>query len=64
MYHEENDTEFDVLKEERIAAELEDEREQTLNIQLRQDKRSRRRSLEPKDLPKKKKLKRELRGRL
>lgn len=61
MYHGENDMEFDVLQEERIAAELEDEREQTLKIQLRQDERSRRRSLEPKDPPKKKKLKRELR---
>lgn len=61
MYYGENDMEFDVSQEERIAAELEDEREQTLKIQLRQDERSRRRSLEPKDPPKKKKLKRELR---
>ena len=61
MYHGENDTEFDVSQEERIAAELEGEREQTLKIQLRQDERSRRRSLEPKEPPKKKKLKRELR---
>lgn len=61
MYHRENDVEFELLQEERIAAELEDEREQTLKIQLRQDERSRRRSLEPKDPPKKKKLKRELR---
>ncbi len=61
MYHEENDMEFEISQEERIAAELEDEREQALKIQLRQDERSRRRSLEPKDPPKKKKLKRELR---
>ena len=61
MYHGENDMEFELSQEERIAAELEDEREQTLKIQLRQDERSRRRSLEPKDPPKKKKLKRELR---
>ena len=61
MYHGENDMEFELLQEEHIAAELEDEREQALKIQLRQDERSRRRSLEPKDPPKKKKLKRELR---
>ncbi len=61
MYHGENDMEFELSQEERIAAELEDEREQALKIQLRQDERSRRRSLEPKDPPKKKKLKRELR---
>ena len=61
MYHGENDMEFELSQEERIAAELEDEREQTLKIQLRQDEESRRRSLEPKDPPKKKKLKRELR---
>ena len=57
MYHRENDMEFEISQEERIAAELEDEREQALKIQLRQDERSRRRSLEPR----KKKLKRELR---
>ena len=61
MYHGENDMDFELSQEERIAAELEDEREQTLKIQLRQDELSRRRSLEPKDPPKKKKLKRELR---
>ena len=61
MYHGENGMEFELSQEERIAAELEGEREQTLKIQLRQDERSRRRSLEPKDPPKKKKLKRELR---
>ena len=61
MYHGDNDIEFELSQEERIAAELEDEREQTLKIQLRQDEESRRRSLEPKDPPKKKKLKRELR---
>ena len=61
MYHGENDMEFELSQEEHIAAELEDEREQTLKIQLRQDEESRRRSLEPKDPPKKKKLKRELR---
>lgn len=61
MYHEENDMEFEISQEERIAVELEDEREQVLKIQLRQDERSRRRSLEPKDPQKKKKLKRELR---
>ena len=54
MYHGENDMEFELSQEERIAAELEDEREQALKIQLRQDERSRRRSLEPKDPPKKK----------
>ena len=61
MYHGDNDMEFELSQEERIAAELEDEREQTLKIQLRQDEESRRRSLEPKDPPKKKKLKRALR---
>ena len=61
MYHGDNDMEFELSQEEHIAAELEDEREQTLKIQLRQDERSRRQSLEPKDPPKKKKLKRELR---
>ena len=61
MYHGDNDMEFELSQEEHIAAELEDEREQTLKIQLRQDERSQRRSLEPKDPPKKKKLKRELR---
>ena len=61
MYHGENDMDFEFSQEERIAAELEDEREQALKIQLGQDERSRRRSLEPKDPPKKKKLKRELR---
>lgn len=61
MYHGENDMEFELSQEERIAAELEGEREQTLKIQLRQDERSRRRSLEPKEPPRKKNLKRELR---
>lgn len=61
MYYGENDMEFEISQEERIAAELEDEREQALKIQLRQDEQSRRRSLEPKEPPKKKKLKRELR---
>ena len=61
MYHGDNDMKFELSQEEHIAAELEDEREQTLKIQLRQDERSRRQSLEPKDSPKKKKLKRELR---
>ena len=61
MYHGENDMEFELSQDERIAAELEGEREQALKIQLRQDERLRRRSLEPKDPPKKKKLKRELR---
>jgi len=61
VYHGDNDMEFELSQEEHIAAELEDEREQALKIQLRQDERSRRRSLEPKDPPKKKKLKRELR---
>jgi hypothetical protein len=53
--------EFELSQEEHIAAELEDEREQTLKIQLRQDERSRQQSLEPEAPPKKKKLKRELR---
>ena len=61
MYHGDNDMEFELSQEEHIAAELEDEREQALKIQLRQDERSRRQSSEPKDPPKKKKLKRELR---
>ena len=61
MYHGDNDMEFELSQEERIAAELEDEREQALKIQLRQDERLRRQSSEPKDPPKKKKLKRELR---
>ena len=61
MYHGENGMEFELSQAERIAAELEDEREQALKIQLRQDERSRRQSSEPKDPPKKKKLKRELR---
>lgn len=61
MYHGENDMEFEISQEEHIAAELEDEREQVLKIQLKQDERSQRRSLEPKDPPKKNKLKRELR---
>ena len=61
MYHGDNDMEFELSQEEHIAAELEDEREQTLKIQLRQDERSRQQSLEPEAPPKKKKLKRELR---
>ena len=61
MYHGENDMAFEISQEERIAAELEGEREQALKIQLRQDERLRRQSSEPKDPPKKKKLKRELR---
>ena len=61
MYHGENGMEFELSQEERIAAELEDEREQALTIQLRQDERLQRRSLELKEPPKKKKLQRELR---
>ena len=49
MYHEENDMEFEISQEERIAVELEDEREQVLKIQLRQDERLRRQSSEPQD---------------
>ena len=61
MYHGESGMDFELSQDERIAAELEGEREQALKIQLRQDERSRRRSLEPEGPPKKKKLKRELR---
>ena len=61
MYHGGNDMEFELSQEERIAAELEDEREQTLKIQLRQDERSRRRPLKIEETPGQKKLKRELR---
>ena len=61
MYYGENNMEFELSQAERIAAELEDEREQALKIQLKYDERSQRRSLEPKEPPKKKKLKRELR---
>lgn len=61
MYHGGNDMEFEISQEECIAAELEDEREQALKIQLRQDERLLRQTLESNDPPKKKKLKRELR---
>jgi hypothetical protein len=49
VYHGENDMAFEISQEERIAAELEGEREQALKIQLRQDERLRRQSSEPQD---------------
>ncbi len=61
MYHGENDMDFEPSQEERIVAELEDEREQALKIQLRRDERSRLRPLKIEETPGQKKLKRELR---
>ena len=61
MYHGDNDMEFELSQEEHIAAELEDEREQALKIQLRRDERSRLRPLKIEETPGQKKLKRELR---
>lgn len=61
LYHGENDIEFEIPQGEHIAAELEDEREQALKIQLRRDERSRLRPLEIEETPGQKKLKRELR---
>ena len=61
MYHGENDMEFELSQEERIAAELKDERDQALKIQLRRDERSRLRPLKIEETPGQKKLKRELR---
>ena len=52
---------FEPSQEERIVAELEDEREQALKIQLRRDERSRLRPLKIEETPGQKKLKRELR---
>lgn len=62
MCHEESGLEFEAG--EQIAAELEDEREQVLETQLRQDERRTKRKLRPlelEDTPGQKKLKRELR---
>ena len=62
MHHEESDIEFDSLLEESIAAELEHEREQSLEMQIRQDEKSHRpRPLKLEETPGQKKLKRELR---
>ena len=61
MFHDENGVEFDPVQEERVAAELEDEREQVLELQIRHDERLRLRPLEIEEIPGRKKLKRELR---
>lgn len=59
MYHGENGIEFEFPFEERIAAELEHEREQSLEIQIRQDEKLH--PLELEETPGQKKLKRETR---
>ena len=55
-----DDAEFEILNE-RMAAELDAERTQALEIQIRRDEQSRRRPLELREVPGQKKLKRELR---
>ena len=61
MFHWDADAEFETSQNERMASELENERAQVLEIQLRHDERSRLRPLNIKETPGQKKLKRELR---
>ena len=55
MFHWDADTEFEASKDENIASELEDERAQVLEIQLRHDERPRLRPLDIKETPGQKK---------
>ena len=64
MFRWDDHVEFETSNDERVASELEDERAQVLETQLRRDERSRRRSLRPLELeetPGKKRLNREMR---
>ncbi len=61
MFHWDNDAEFEPSYDERTAAELEGERVQILETQIRRDERLKLRSLKLEETPGKKKLKRELR---
>ena len=65
MYHEENDTEFELSSAKRIAAELKHEREQSLEFQINRDEKKRKlRLLKSEETPGQKKLKREMQRQL